>query len=72
MTANSTVAAFGTPATARQPGSPWTIAEAATFLKVCRATVERACRAKRIRATRFGRRVAISDDELRRVVAEGF
>lgn len=71
MTATSP-AAPDTPAAARRPGSPWSIAEAAEHLGLCRATVERAARANRIKATRFGRRVVISDDELRRVVAEGF
>lgn len=56
----------------RQPGSSWSIADAALRLGLCRATVGRACRDGRIKATRFGRRVTIADAELQRIVAEGF
>ncbi len=72
MAANSPSVPLDTSAAGRQPGSPWSIAEAAEHLGLCRATVERACRAGRIRATKFGRRVVIAGTELERIVREGF
>jgi len=60
------------PAPAREPGRPWSYAEAAEFLGVCTATVARACRDARIKSVAFGRRRLIPDAELRRVAAEGF
>ena len=56
----------------REPGRPWSYAEAADFLGVCTATVARACRDGRIRCVAFGRRRLIPDDELCRVAREGF
>ena len=57
---------------ARPPGKPWSLREGAEFVGVCQATLERACRAKRVKSVKVGRRVLIADDELRRVAREGF
>ena len=57
---------------AREPGRPWSYAEAAEFLGVCTATVARACRDARIKSVAFGRRRLIPDAELHRVASQGF
>jgi len=72
MTATNTPAVAPGGVAAREPGRPWSYADAADFLGVCCATVARACRDGRIRCVAFGRRRLIPDDELRRVAREGF
>lgn len=72
MTATNAPAVAPAGVAAREPGRPWSYAEAADFLGVCGATVARACRDARIKSIAFGRRRLIPDDELRRVAREGF
>lgn len=56
----------------RSAGKPWGLDEAAPFLGLCRATVERAARSNRFRSYKVGRRVFIADEEMRRIASEGF
>jgi excisionase family DNA binding protein len=55
----------------RPAGAPWTIRDAAAYLGVSARHLARLIEMDRIRAIRIGRRVMISDAELRRVAQEG-
>jgi excisionase family DNA binding protein len=63
----------GQPATVppREPGRPWPIAEAAEFLCVSERHLARLGKAGKVRLLRFGRRVLLSDAEVRRLATEG-
>ena len=56
----------------RPAGLPWSYRDAAAALGVCEATVARAARSGRVASIRVGRRVFLTDPELRRLQREGF
>ena len=56
----------------RPAGVPWSYRDAAEALGVCEATVARAARSGRVASIRVGRRVFLTDAELRRLQREGF
>jgi excisionase family DNA binding protein len=56
------------------PGEPWTLAEAARYLKVSQRTLSRLNQAGRLRLIRVGTRrgrVLVPDAEVQRIAAEG-
>lgn len=57
--------------TARPPGAPWAIPDAAAFLAVSERHLSRLLTANRVRSVRLGRRRLIPDDEVRRLAREG-
>ena len=59
------------PAVPHEPGQPWELPLLATFLNVSKKTLERAIKAKKLRAIRINRRVLIPDREVRRVAEAG-
>lgn len=60
-----------TPGTARPPGKPWDVSEAAEYLRVSTRHLRRLIDAEQVRVIRIGRRVLLADAEVRRIAAEG-
>ena len=60
------------PPVIRQPGQPWTVAEAAPYLRLCERTLGKHIQAGRIRSYLIGRRRLISDQEIQRISQFGF
>jgi excisionase family DNA binding protein len=56
---------------ARPSGSPWSLADAATFLGVSARHLARLIESKAVKSFRLGRRVLIADAEVRRVAEHG-
>jgi len=59
------------PAVSHESGQPWELPQLATFLNVSKKTLERAIKAKKLKAIRINRRVLIPDLEARRVAEAG-
>ncbi len=53
----------------RPPGAPWSVAQAAEFLGVSRATVERLLRPRELASFTVGRRRLIPDAALKQLAA---
>jgi excisionase family DNA binding protein len=56
---------------ARPCGAPWSISEAAKHLGLCERTIRRLIENKRVRAIKFGRRLMIPDQEIKRISETG-
>ncbi|VTR92841.1 dna binding excisionase family domain protein : Uncultured bacterium genome assembly Metasoil_fosmids_resub OS=uncultured bacterium PE=4 SV=1: HTH_17 [Gemmata massiliana] len=56
---------------ARAPGSPWPIAEAATYLSISARHLHRLLDANKVRSVRLGRRRLIPDAEVQRLARDG-
>lgn len=59
------------PQVSRPAGSPWPLQEAARFLGVSHRHLVRLIDTGKLRSIRFGRRVLLSDVEVRRIASEG-
>ncbi|QEL17727.1 helix-turn-helix domain-containing protein [Limnoglobus roseus] len=57
--------------TERPPGKPWSLADAAAFLGLHVRTVRRAVDAGKVRAIRFGKRVMIPDEIVKKLASQG-
>lgn len=55
----------------RTPGSPWPIADAATFLSISERHLHRLLDAGKVKSVRLGRRRLIPDAEVQRLAREG-
>jgi len=58
-------------APAREPGAPWTIGHAARHLQISDRHLRRLIEENKVRAIRLGRRVLLTDAEVRRLATEG-
>ncbi len=63
--------AIPTPSATREPGSPWTIDDAARHLGISDRHLRRLAHEGKIATIRFGRRRMIAANELERVAREG-
>lgn len=57
--------------TERAPGQPWGLDAVAEYLGLCRKTIERAIRDRKVKAIRFGTRVMVPDAEVKRLAEQG-
>jgi excisionase family DNA binding protein len=55
----------------REPGRPWPIAEAAEYLCISERHLARLGKAGKVKLLYFGRRVLVSDAEVKRLATEG-
>lgn len=56
----------------RDPGAPWSLAEAGRFLGLSAKTLERRVKAGELKTIKFGRLVRIPDDVVRQLATSGF
>jgi excisionase family DNA binding protein len=59
------------PQTDRPVGQPWTVAEAARFLRIGERSLHRYIAAGRVPSIRFGDRRLVADDVVRKLASRG-